>query len=256
MENNELSRLLKALPLTLAVAALSIVATSCGSSTQSQVRVINAVPNAPNNLDVYFNGAKIVTDIPFDAVSPTPSTPAAYTNVASGSIPIEAFTTGNTSTNSGAIVPANINANLVGAMPYTVVLDGYSTEAIAEAIEDFNTPPTTGYVEFRVINASPSGPTNGADVYFVPSGITDITDYAAQIPHLGNGQASTYQDLPFLASGYWMIVTVNGNKTPIATYAPSAAWPANGSITTLVLLDNPGGYNGMSPTPLVLQDLN
>jgi len=53
-----------------------------------------------------------------------------------------------------------------------------------------------------------------------------------------------------------MIVTVNGNKTPIATYAPTAAWPANGSITTLVLLDNAGGNNGMSPTPLVLNDLN
>jgi len=247
---------LKALPLTLALAALSIVATSCGSTNQSQVRVINAVPNAPNNLDVYFNGARIVTDIAFDEVSPAPSTPAAYTNVASGSVPIDAFTTGNTSTNSGAIVPANVNANLVGAMPYTVVLDGYSTEAIAEAIQDATTPPTTGYVEFRVINASPSGPTNGADVYFVPSGTTDITNYAAQIPHISNGQTSTYQNLPFLAGGYWVIVTVNGNKTPIATYSPTAAWPANGSIATLVLLDNPGGYNGMSPTPLVLQDLN
>jgi len=140
---------------------LSIVATSCGSTNQSQVRVINAVPDAPNNLDVYFNGSKIVTDMAFDAVSPTPSTPAAYTNVASGSIPIEAFTTGNTSTNSGAIVPANIDANLIGATPYTVVLDGYSTEAIAEAFEDFNTPPTTGYVEFRVINASPADPRTG-----------------------------------------------------------------------------------------------
>lgn len=40
-------RWLKALPLSLALEALGIVATSCGSSNQAQIRFVHAIQDAP-----------------------------------------------------------------------------------------------------------------------------------------------------------------------------------------------------------------
>src|SRR5271154_1982320 len=87
-------RLFKILPLMLALAALSIFA-GCGSNN-SQVRVVNAIPNSPpSGLDVYFNGTKNFTAVPFDTVSPS-SNPATYNSVPSGSDTIQAYVTGST----------------------------------------------------------------------------------------------------------------------------------------------------------------
>src|SRR5260370_12188965 len=76
-------RLLKALPLTLALAALSIFATSCGSSSSAQARFVNAIQNTVvygNGLDVEVNGTKKFTGVTF------PNPPAStYTSVAPGS---------------------------------------------------------------------------------------------------------------------------------------------------------------------------
>jgi hypothetical protein len=88
------------------------------------------------------------------------------------------------------------------------------------------------------------------DVYVVPPG-ADIVNYQAQISGLSYTQASTYQ--PFAAGGYAVIFTAKQSKQVIFSW-PLA--PQSGSITTLVLMDNPGGSSGMSHTPLVLNDLN
>ena len=45
-------RLLKALPLTLAIAALSFVTTSCGSGNTAQVRLVNAISDDTQGLDI------------------------------------------------------------------------------------------------------------------------------------------------------------------------------------------------------------
>ena len=70
LENN-MFRLLKALPLTLALAALSLFAASCGSSNQSQIRVVHAIPDGPA-LDINVNTTKVFTNIAFGGVQPTP----------------------------------------------------------------------------------------------------------------------------------------------------------------------------------------
>jgi len=116
--------------------------------------------------------------------------------------------------------------------------------------------PTAGNLEFRIVNASLSSPSNGVDVYIVPPG-TDITNYTPQITALGSGQGSGYQPVPFIAGGYQLVVTANLKKIPLIPPQTSAA--PTGSITTMVLIDNPilnGGNNGMSQTPLVLNDVN
>jgi hypothetical protein len=236
-------RLLKALPLTLAIAALSIFAASCGSTSQSQVRVVHAIPDAPA-LDVNVNTTKVASAIAFDQVQPAPP---AYTKVPSGSVTIAAFDTGTTTNpilNSSGV-------NLSGSTQHTMVLTGFNSSAVLLNITDNNAAPTSGNIEFRIIHASPSG-THPVDVYIVPPN-TDITNVTPQISGLDYQQASSYQSLTFAANGYEVIVTPNGNKTGIVTQNYT---PPTGSIRTLVLVDNPGGGNGMSTFPLELSDLN
>jgi Domain of unknown function (DUF4397) len=242
-----MSRSLKALPLTLALAALSIFAIGCASSNQAQIRVINAIPDS-GPVDVYVNGTKIITNLPFNTVQPA-TTPASYLAVISGSDTMQSFPPGDTI---NPISPSGV-LSLNGSTQYTVVGVGLElNESAPLLLTDDNTVPTSGNVEFRIVNASLSSPTGGVDVYIVPPG-TDITKFTPQISGLGNGQASAYQSLDFITSGYAVIVTANLSKKALITQPPTSQ---SGSITALVLVDNLGGNNGMSQTPLVLHDLN
>ncbi len=107
-------RLLKALPLTLALAALSFFAASCGSGSQSQIRVVNAIPDVPNNtpLDIDVNGTKVITALAFPNFQPS----SGYTKVASGSVTIAALDTGTTTQ------VLSSTGTLSGSTQYTVVL--------------------------------------------------------------------------------------------------------------------------------------
>ncbi|MGA7291638.1 MAG: DUF4397 domain-containing protein [Terriglobales bacterium] len=240
-------RLAKILTLTLAVAAASLVTISCAISNQAQIRVINAVSDSPP-LDIYFNGTKAITNMPFGAVMPDTS-PASYTMVNSGTYPIQGFATG---TRSNPVAPGGI-ITLNSFTQYTLVAVGLAlNNSLPLLVADNNLAPTLNDVEFRVINASINSPKGGVDVYLVPPG-ADLANYTPAITGLGNAQASAYQPVPYLAGGYSVIITANLTKVPFITQ--SAPAPV-GSITTYVLLDNPGGTSGMSQTPLVLHDLN
>jgi hypothetical protein len=248
LENN-MFRSLKALPLTLSLAALSFFAISCGSGSQSQIRVVHAISNAPA-LDVNINTTKVFTNIAFGGVQPTPP---AYTKVASGSVTIQAFDTGTTT---NPIFGTNgVTASFSSSSQYTIVLagilNGTGTNALAALqITDNNTAPTSGNVEFRIIHASPSG-THPVDVYIVPP-LTDITGLQPQISGLDYQQGSIYVPLAFALNGYSVILTANGNKTPLFN-PPYGIAPPTGSIRTLVLVDLQNG-GAMSQTPLVLND--
>jgi hypothetical protein len=241
-------RLLKALPLMLALAALNIFTTSCSSSNQAQVRVVNAIPDGPAPLDIEVNGTKIITNLAFDAVQPA-TTPATYLRVPSGTDTFEALSTGT----STVVLPSS-HIGLSGSKQYTIVAAGFEANQNPPLLlTDNNTAPTSGNVEFRIVHASPSG-TTPVDVYIVNPPGTNISTLTPQISALAYGQASTYVPIAFASNGYSVVVTANGNKTPIVdqNYTPAAT----GSIWTLVLVDNQGGGNGMSTIPLLLQDVN
>ncbi len=246
-------RLLKALPLTLALAALTFFSASCGSSSQSQIRLVNAIPDGPA-LDIDVNTTKVFTNIAFGGVQPTPP---AYTKVASGSVTIQAFDTGTTT---NPIFGTNgVKVGLSGSSQYTIVLAGFlngtGNNALAALQKtDNNSAPTSGNVEFRIIHASPSASPNApfaVDVYIVPPG-TDITQVnPPTIQGLVYQQASSpYTSVP--AATYSVIVTTSGSKTPLIS--PQDYTLVAGQIRTLVLVDNVGGGN--PPSWLELNDLN
>jgi hypothetical protein len=246
-----MSRTLKALPIMLAVAALGVIAASCGSSNQTQVRVIDAIPDS-GPTDIWFNGTRIVTSMQFGQVFPTPGANATYFKIASGSDLIQGFEPGDSTDPISPIGTVLLN----GSTKYTVLAVGLEADASPPLVLiDDNIPPTSNNLEFRIVDASPSSPATGVDIYIVPPG-TNLTTFTPQISVLGNGQGSAYQNVPFIAGGYAVIVTQTGKKTALITQLSAA--PA-GSITTIVLLDNPssgGILTGMSQAPLVLDDLN
>jgi hypothetical protein len=238
---------LKAVSLPLAVAILSICSISCSSISVAKIRLINAIPDS-QPVDVYINGALIASNLAFGAIQPNAS-PAGYITVTPGTENMESFVRGST------IDPISPTATfpLNGSTSYTIIGVGLElNDATPLVLTDDTTVPTSGNVEFRIVNVSLNSPIGGVDVYFVPPG-TDITSFTPQINALGDGQASPYQSLPFLAGGYSVIVTKTGGKTALISQSSSSP---SGSITTIVIVDNAGGNNGMSQTPLVLNDVN
>ncbi|MGA3091229.1 MAG: DUF4397 domain-containing protein [Terriglobales bacterium] len=242
----KMSGWLKALPIALAVAALGIVSTSCNNG-QAQIRMINAVPDSPA-LDIYINGAKIFPNLTFTEVVPD-SSPATYFTTPSGNATIQGYPAGNDVTPTSPAGTVTFNRT----WQYTIIAEGPENgDSPPLLLTDNNTAPVSGDVEFRVVNAA-SGSGAGVDVYIVPSDVTDLTNYTAQIRGLNNGQASDYQSITFAAIGYNLIVTLSGSRAPYITVPFTLA---SGSIRTVVLVDNVGGNNGMSQTPIVLNDLN
>lgn len=241
-------RLLKALPLTLGLACLCFFAASCGSN-QSQIRVVHAISDGPA-LDINVNTTKVVTNIAFAGVQPTPP---AYDKVTAGSVTLQAYDTGTTT----SIVGNNgVSASLSGSSQYTVLLTGFlngtgPTAPTFWEITDNNAAPTSGNVEFRIIDGSVNTPSGGFDVFIVPPG-TNIQGLSPQVSGLTFGQGSAYISLTAAANGYAVIATPHGNQTPDINqnYTLSA-----GQIRTIVIVDNQGG-GGISAFPLLLNDLN
>ncbi len=252
-----MARYCKALPLTLALMALSVAMTlitiGCTSNGTANVRVINAIPDASSALDVDFNGGKTVTDLAFGAVNPAPATPATYFDAIAGPVSVEAFLTGQTKTPVVDLTRTTLN----GGSYYTVLLAGFSASPAAYLISDENidTPLTSGLVKFRVINASASSSLqypSGFDIYIVPAGqpITGIPAISGlTLGQIGLGGYITFNYSP----EYSVWLTAHNNTLPLfnppATFAQS-----NPQVTTLVIVDEPGGTS-LSPTMLSLVDL-
>jgi Domain of unknown function (DUF4397) len=258
-----MSRLLKALPLTFALAALSIFSASCGSSNApAQVRFVHAIQDA-GALDIAVTGPNTAstpefTHVSFLGVQPTQP---GYSSVPSGGDTIAAVSTGTTTPVFSA------TATLGAGAHYTLVATGFSQTlpigsnvTLLEISDNIPTPPS-GDVEFRVIHASPSGPDGkggAVDVYIELNPNTG-PGLPIAIQGLTYTQASKYVTFTFNPNnatpppGFTAYVTASGSTTPIFAYPlnPSVA----GAVRTLVLTDVQN-VKTMNSTFLELSDLN
>jgi hypothetical protein len=248
-------RLLKALPLILTIVALSIITASCGTN-QAKVRVVNAIPDASANLDVFVNGSKVATNLAFTYVYPTPTTPVSYVQVPSGSDSIISYNTGTT-TNA---ISTDQSAKLNASDQYTVLLAGFLQHGPQTYVfQDDNTAPNqnTGenQVEFRIMNGSANTPSGGFDVCIYQTNLTQPT--TPTISGLLLGQSSSYLSLTY-ESSYTVLVTTAGsscNGTIYVNRSYGQNSSTNGQITTLVIVDNANGQ-GVSATPILMTDLD
>ena len=259
-------RLLNALPVALALTALGAVAlftVNCGSSNQAQVRFVHAIQDA-GPLDIDFNGTKKITDVTFFTLQPT----TGYAAVPAGSDTIEGFQSGSTTT--VAFTVSNVSLN--SGSPYTVVATGFDTgnqgsNVILLTPTDTNTAPANGSVNWRVIDASPSGPTS-VDVYILNSPfIGGLGCSQGNCPTLtisspvqsASGAVSSYKTLSYNSGGGGEVLYVcaAGTTNPIISGYPLAnvGGASVGSIRTLILTDQQNGTQ-MNAQPIVLSDLN
>ena len=252
-------RLLKALPFSLALLALTILATNCGSNAPAQVRFVHAMQDGAA-MDININGKPAFTGISFGEVLPNQP---GYTSLPSGHDTIQGFLAGSTT--------VGFNSTTVSwnsGTDYTVVATGFVScnnqpptcipnNATLLSIPDNNSPPAAGNIAFRVIHASPSGPSS-VDVYILLSP-TGAPTGNATISSLAYTQASGYIAVPFNPNnvddfqGYVVFVTPAGSTSPVLINEPIN--PANGAIRTLVLTDVQGGTS-MNSSFLELPDHN
>ena len=251
-------RLLNALPLTVALAALSIVGISCNSTKSAQARFVNAVYNTSaygGSLDLEINGTKNFTNITFPNASAS-----TYTAVATGSdtfLGLQFNTTTQVFTTT---------TSLNGGTQYTLVADGQAggsgNGVIFEAFPDNNTLPAAGTVSFRVINASDFA--QAVDVYIEQtpfSGSLGQNGVTPQIASLAENSASSYVNLPWNSDsqGWTIFVTPAGNPGFIILNGFNTGdfgGTGTEAIRTLVLTNDVNSIGTMSSQPIVLKDLN
>jgi hypothetical protein len=255
---NAMSRWLKPLPLTVAIAVLSIITTGCGNNS-AKGRFLNALQNTnayggPGaTIDVYINNTKIFSSLGFASPSNT------YTNIATGNDTFEAYETpGDTN-----LVFNNLTANLTGGYQYTLIAAGLAggSGSLAPTLiyqHDNNDVPPANITEFRVINASPNSPPS-VDVWIIPEpttgpegSCTSQSGTNCPISGLAYTNISPYIKLNSISGGtFGFFVTFHNSTSLIAeTTVPGTS----GSITTLVLTDTANG-SFMSRTPVILEDL-
>jgi Domain of unknown function (DUF4397) len=255
-----MSRCFKALPLALALAALSIFTASCGSSSNvpAQVRFVNAIPDTAQYgtaLDIDVAGTKEFTEVPFPGFQPS----SGYTKIVSGGSAVQGIQTGTT-------IPVFVfDISLTASAQYTLVATGSAANNNVVPITalDNNLPPPNGKESFRVINASPSRSDDkggAVDIYIVPVGSTTPITPPATISNVHYPSASTYASVaynPNFVQGfnYTMFVTAPGTTSVLFSQTLSAGSSSAGSIRTLVLTDQQN-INQLNPSALVLNDLN
>ncbi len=250
-------RCFKALPLALALAALSVFTASCGSSSAipAQVRFVNAVQDTAQYgtaLDITVAGTKEFTDVPFQGFQPS----SGYTKIVSGGSALQGVETGTT-------IPVFIaDISLTASAQYTLVATGFATRGNVVLISalDSNLPPPNGQETFRVIDASPSGPA-AVDIYILPVGSINPITPPATISNLAYRSASAYASVaynPNFVQGFNYTMFVTPTNTPsqiLFSQTLSAGSSSSESIRTLVLTDQQN-ISQLNPSALVLNDLN
>ncbi|MGD0213244.1 MAG: DUF4397 domain-containing protein [Terriglobales bacterium] len=237
-----------------ALAFLSIFAASCGNTGPARVRFVHAIEDA-GAMDVDINGSQDFVDISFLGVLPNQP---GYTSVPSGNDTLEAFATGT----STEVFTSTLG--LGASVDYSVVATGFSktgtdgSNVVLLSIPDNTPTPPAADVGFRVIHASPSGPTVDVYIELNPSN-GPVAPIAIQ--GLAYTQASKYVFLVYNPDndqpppGFTVYVTQSGSLTPIIAEPINPG--ALGAVRTLVLTDvQNGNPPAMSSSFLELSDAN
>src|SRR5208337_4915439 len=141
------------------------------------------------------------------------------------------------------------NVNLSAGSQYTLVATGNIASGPNNVIVlnpvDNNNVPANGTVNFRVINASPDGPTSPV-IYITPNPIIGNGCSASGsivINPLAYQATSGYEPIQYNSQGGYTVFVCNaegGNPIFSGTNLGSIGGPNVGSIRTIILTDNTG----------------
>jgi Domain of unknown function (DUF4397) len=242
-----LRRLHPALRL-FAVAALSAALTGCqsiaGIQPVSQVRVINASPDAPP-LDIH-------------QTSPSLPSPATLYNLGFGTvtsyIPVDSGTYLHSATTAGTQQQlAQVRGTLLAGNQYTVLTGNIAANLQMTILKDQSTPAPSGQVALRILDqATHSG---AVDLYLLPPGAAPIT-VAPLISSASFGSNTGYINVP---AGTYSLLAYPAGAIPLGavlpTYTGSQATYSSGSARTILLIDAPQSTTPAQPADPALQIL-
>lgn len=201
-----------ALPSENAVSPIDLVALTGDAAAptielgdnRAGLRAAHLSPDAPN-VDVYVDGSKVLTDVPFKAIS-------AYLLVNSGKRQLQINPT-------GTMTPViDVPLDIAAMSSNTAAAVGFVASIEPLAIADDLTPPTAGNAHVRVIHASPDAP--NVDIYV--DGAKVLTD----VPFKG---VSNY--LPLAAGAHTIQVNATGTSTTVIDAAVNLE---DGAIYTII----------------------
>lgn len=215
-----ISRLIALVALTAALAGCQSIA---GIQPISQVRVIDASPDAPA-LDIYQNSAATLYNVGFGTVS-------SYIPTASGAYTHAAYTAGTQQQ------LASLHTVLSVGGQYTVLAGSVAANLQMTVLRDQSTPAPAGQVALRIIGQTTRA--GAFDLYLLPSGSALTTGLAPITTNIAFGSNTGYINAP---SGTYSIVALPAGALPAATspaFTGSQASYPSGSARTIVLIDDP-----------------
>jgi hypothetical protein len=203
--------------------------TITGVSTSSQVRVIDASPDAPG-IDIYQGGLAMAYNLGFGTVT-------SYVAVSPGASTITADTAGTKQ------VLTTATATYAASQQYTVLVGNVAANLQETVLKDQSLPAPAGQISLRVLDQE-TRYTGGVDVYLVPSG-TELSLAAPILTNVLFGGNSGYINVP--AGTYSIVLLPTGTVPVVATgttpattpiYSGTATAYAVGAVRTILLLDN------------------
>jgi hypothetical protein len=210
----------------LAAAACGLLAlTGCqsisGNTVVSQVRIIDASPDAPG-IDIYEGTAPVAYNLGFGNVT-------SYIEINPGTYTLTADSTGTRQ------VLTSAAGTFAASSQYTMLVSNVAASLQETILKDQSSSAPGGDVAFRFLD---EGTAVGAvDIYLVPSG-SAITAVAPILSNVTFGSNSGY--LNVLAGAYKIVVFPTGTvptATTVAAYTGAVVTYNSGSARTIVLLD-------------------
>ncbi len=192
-----------------------------GNPNLSQVRIIDASPDAPG-LDVYQGSAVLAYNLGLGTVT-------SYVPIAPGGYPIIVDTAGTRQQLTTA------SGTFLQNQQYTVLIGNFAADLQELILKDQSQPAPSGDISLRIIDQSAKA--GAVDVYLVPTGATLVTSKPLLTDVIFN-QNSGYLNLP---AGTYTLVAVPTGTVPSATtaslYTGAAVAYPGGSARTIVLID-------------------
>jgi Domain of unknown function (DUF4397) len=215
--------------LAVLLAGLPGCQTLTGSSSSSQVRILDASPDAPA-LDIYQGGSGMAYNLGFGTVS-------SYVAIAPGASTISANTSGTKQ------VFTSASASYAASAQYTVLIGNVAANLQETVLIDQSLPAPAGEVSMRFLDQA-TRYAGGVDVYLVPSG-AELATAAPILTNLLFGSNSGYINVP---AGTYSIVLLPAGTTPVEAtgtapatkpiYSGTATTYGVGVARTILLLDN------------------
>lgn len=128
------------------VAALALVPAASAQTGNAKVRIVHASPDAPA-VDIYVNGAKTLTNVPFFTASD-------YLDLPAGSYRVQVTPTGQPA--SAAVIDAT--ATIEAGKAYTIAATGQVANIQPTIIVDDLSAPAAGKAKVKVYHFSPDAP--------------------------------------------------------------------------------------------------